>query len=65
MIATPAIRNLIREHKTHQLTTLIQTGSQFGMQSMDQSLKELYLQGLIDYDTAISKAKSADEFKEL
>lgn len=48
MIATPAVRNLIREDKIAQMFSMIQTGSSQGMQSMEQSLRELAMQGLID-----------------
>ncbi|MCK8058906.1 MULTISPECIES: type IV pilus twitching motility protein PilT [unclassified Fusibacter] len=48
MVATPAIRNLIREGKTHQIQTVIQTGSKMGMQTMDASLLELYRTRTID-----------------
>jgi twitching motility protein PilT len=63
MIATSAVRNCVREHKTEQLSTIIQTGAQFGMKSMDKSLKELYQQGIITYETAVSKAKGLEEFR--
>jgi twitching motility protein PilT len=48
MVATVAIRNLIREGKTHQMPSAIQTGTQFGMQSLEQSLRNLVMQGRID-----------------
>lgn len=51
MVATPAIRNLIREGKTHQMQTVIQTGSHLGMQSMDASLLDLYRRRIIDQGT--------------
>jgi len=51
MIVNPAIRNLIREGKTHQIETVIQTGSKLGMQTMDSALIGLYRQRLIDLDT--------------
>ncbi len=51
MVATPAIRNLIREGKTHQMQTVIQTGSHLGMQSMDASLLDLYRRRIIDQST--------------
>lgn len=54
MIATPAIRNLIREGKTHQLLTPIQTGSQHGMITMDTSLMNLYEKNIIDRRTLLS-----------
>lgn len=65
MIGTPAIRNLIREQEIEQMPTLIQTGHQFGMRTMDKSLKELYKAGVITYETAIAKAKHIEEFKNL
>ncbi|MDD5019510.1 MAG: type IV pilus twitching motility protein PilT [Candidatus Omnitrophica bacterium] len=65
MIGTPAIRNLIREQEIEQIPTLIQTGHQFGMRTMDKSLKEFYKEGVITYETAVSKAKNVDEFKNL
>ncbi len=51
MVATPAVRNLIREGKTHQMQTVIQTGSHLGMQSMDASLLDLYRKRVIDQAT--------------
>lgn len=63
MTANSAIRNLIREHETEQLLTLIQTGSRYGMRTMDKSLHELYDKGIISYETAISYAKEPSEFK--
>ena len=63
MVATPAIRNLIREHTTEQLLTLVQTGSQYGMKTMDKSLKELYDKGIISYETALSFTKDPSELK--
>jgi twitching motility protein PilT len=65
MVATPGIRNLIREQEIEQIPTLMQTGSQYGMKTMDKSLKELFKQGLITLDVAMSKVKNVDEFKQL
>jgi twitching motility protein PilT len=65
MIGTDAVRSCIREHRTQQLATIIQTGSQYGMATMDKSLKELYLRGIITYETAISRAKNVSEFRNL
>jgi len=56
MVATPAVRNLIREGKTHQIYTHIQTGSRFGMQTMETSLRNLVQQGLISREEAVSRA---------
>lgn len=47
LVATPAIRNLIREGKTHQIISSMQTGGRFGMQTMEMSLKKLEQKGLI------------------
>ncbi|MBF8982634.1 type IV pilus twitching motility protein PilT [Lutibacter sp. B2] len=60
MIATSAIRNLIREGKTHQLQTNIQTGSKYGMETMDNALLKLYNQMLIDKKTALTYAIDRD-----
>ncbi|MBN2097442.1 MAG: type IV pilus twitching motility protein PilT [Candidatus Omnitrophica bacterium] len=65
MVATSAIRNLIREHATEQLLTLIQTGSQYGMKTMDKSLKELCDKGIISHSTALAYAKDSSEFRRL
>lgn len=65
MVGTPGIRNLIREQEIEQIPTLMQTGSQYGMRTMDKSLKELFHKGLITLDVAMSKVKSTDEFKQL
>lgn len=53
MITTPAIRNIIREGKTHQLDSIVQTGSKFGMKSMDMALAELYKKGYISQEEAL------------
>lgn len=65
MVGTSGIRNLIREQEIEQIATLMQTGSQYGMKTMDKSLKELYQQGLITLDVALSKVKNPEEFKQL
>jgi len=56
MVATPAIRNLIREGKTHQIQNAIQTGAKYGMHTMDMSIAELYKRGLISYEEAMTYA---------
>ncbi len=61
MIATPAIRNLIRENKTYQIPSELQTGARFGMRALDDHLKELYQQGVIAYDTMIEAAQDPRE----
>jgi twitching motility protein PilT len=65
MICTPAIRNLIREMKFHQIPSIIQTSGEIGMQTMDQSLRDLYNRGLITYEEAMSRAINPDELKKL
>ena len=63
MIATPAIRNLIREDKIHQIDTAIQTGAKLKMQTMDSSLIDLYMRGLIRKDIALTQAMNPEEMK--
>ena len=61
MVATPAIRNLIREGKVHQIFTAMQSGGRHGMQTMDQSLANLVRAGKIDMSLAAERATNADE----
>ncbi|MFA6600636.1 MAG: type IV pilus twitching motility protein PilT [Candidatus Omnitrophota bacterium] len=56
MIATPAIRNLIRENKSYQINSELQTGLRFGMRSLDDHLKDLYQKEIITYDVMIEAA---------
>lgn len=65
LIATPAVRNIIREGKTHQLEAVIQTGAEFGMQSMDKTLVGLIHDGTISYDEARNYAVDLDELDRL
>lgn len=65
LIATPAVRNIIREGKTHQLDAVIQTGAEFGMQSMDKTLVGLIHSGTISYDEARNYAVDQDELDRL
>ncbi len=65
LIATPAARNIIREGKTHQLEAVIQTGAEFGMQSMDKTLVNLIHNGTISYDEARAVAVDIDELDRL
>jgi twitching motility protein PilT len=60
MVATPAVRSLIREGKTHQLPTVIQTNAKLGMQTMDKAIMDLVQKGLISYDVAQEKLQSPD-----
>ncbi|MCX7796617.1 MAG: type IV pilus twitching motility protein PilT [bacterium] len=61
LIATPAVRNLIREGKVHMIPNVIQTGSQFGMVSMDQSLLTLYRNGEITLEDFLYNVTNRDE----
>jgi twitching motility protein PilT len=65
MMATPAIRNLIRESKTHQIHTAIQTGAQFGMQTMDQALYALYTRRLVSLENVLARAIFPEELRKL
>lgn len=60
MIAAPAVRNLIREAKLHQLESIMFSGKSLGMQSMDQSLAELFRKGYISRDEALSHYINAE-----
>jgi twitching motility protein PilT len=60
LVATSAIRNLIREDNKHMLETVIQTGAKDGMISMDACLHDLYCRCLITYDTALGRARNPD-----
>ena len=56
MMGIPAIRNLIREDKVAQMYSVIQTGMVHGMQTLDQSLRNLVSQGTVSYEDAATKA---------
>jgi twitching motility protein PilT len=62
MVGTPAIRNLIRENKVAQMYSMIQTGSQFGMQTLDQGLLDVVRRGLVTMAEARSYAKTPESF---
>jgi twitching motility protein PilT len=63
MTATPSIRTLVREGKTHQLYLDIQTGAELGMQTLDGCLLGLLKEGRIDYDHALAKSSNASDFQ--
>jgi twitching motility protein PilT len=65
MVATSAIKNLIREGKTHQMYSSIQAGKQYGMVTMDQSLAELVKKGTVTYDSALEKCNNVADFNRL
>ena len=60
LISTAAVRNLIRENKIAQIGSALQTGQQYGMQTLDQSLQNLVRTGVISQETARAKAQNAD-----
>ena len=63
LVATPAVRNLIRESKTHQIASMIQTGKQYGMQLLDDAIMQLYEKRWISADSAYSKANNKTLFR--
>ena len=65
LAATPAVRNIIREGKSHQLEAVIQTGAEFGMQSMDKTLVSLIHNGTVSYEEARNVAVDLDELDRL
>lgn len=65
MIATPAIRNLIREGKTHQIDTAVQTGGSLGMKTMDMALAELCRKDIISCDDAITYSMDKEVLKRM
>ena len=65
LVVTPAVRNLIREAKIHQVYTTMQAGGKFGMQTMDQNLVDLVRKGLITYETASNNCHSIEELNRM
>ena len=65
LVVNSAVANLIREGKTAQIYSSIQTGSQYGMQTLETALKNLYKSGKITLEDALSKSQRPDEFKRL
>jgi twitching motility protein PilT len=65
MVATSAVRNLIREGKTFQIPSVIETASQQGMQTMDKALADLYRRGQITMEEALSRTLDRDAFQRL
>lgn len=60
-MATDAVRNLIREGKTYQLMNTMQTGAQYGMQTLEQALVALYRDGIISREEAVARGVNAEE----
>ncbi len=65
LIANPAVRNLIREGKTHQIPSMIQTGRKYGMQLLDDSIMDLFKKGMISADEAYAKSNDKAKFRPL
>jgi twitching motility protein PilT len=65
LISTPAVRNLIREGKTHQLYTVMQTGAQLGMQTMNSSLADLVRRGQITRELAMRSSSGPEDLERL
>jgi twitching motility protein PilT len=65
MVATPAIRNLIREGKVHQIASAMQAGGRYGMQTMDQSLARVVKDGTVSYRVALERCQDIGAFNHL
>lgn len=65
MVTTPGIQNLVREGKTHQIESAIQTGSKYGMKTMDMALAELYKKGIITSETALTYSVDRETIKRI
>ena len=63
LIGVPALRNMIREDKTVQILSVIQTGAQHGMQSLDQALRDLVMQGRLSREEAMKKSSNPRLFE--
>jgi twitching motility protein PilT len=65
MLGTPAVRNLIRESKTHQIPTVMATGAALGMRTLDQELTECVRRHVVSRETALAFSRSPDELGRL
>jgi twitching motility protein PilT len=65
LVPTPAVRNLIREGKTHQIYSALQTGGQFGMQTMDAALAQLVREHKITRELAEARSSAPEELRRL
>lgn len=65
LVATPAVRNMIRDSKEYQLYSIIQTSQKLGMKTMNQALAELYMDGLISSDQAIARTSDVEELTKM
>jgi twitching motility protein PilT len=65
MVATPAIRALVRDDKVHQMYSMIQSGQKYGMKTMNQSLSELYTSRKISINDAMAYSQNTQELTEM
>lgn len=65
MVATGAVRNLIREGKTHQILSVIETSQNVGMQAMDRIIADLHRQNVVSYEEAVTHANNRENFQHL
>jgi twitching motility protein PilT len=65
LVVTPAVRNLVREGKTHQIYSAMQAGGKYGMQTMDQSLAHLVKKGVISVEVAIERCANEEDLRRL
>jgi twitching motility protein PilT len=65
LVATPAVRNLIREGKTHQIYSAMQAGGKYGMQTMDQSIADLVKRGGLPMEIALERCSNAEDLRRL
>jgi len=65
LVSVSSVRNSIRERKTHQIASVIQTGAQHGMMTLDQSIAHLVRSGLVHYDEGLAKCKDRQEYRQL
>ncbi len=63
LVANSAVRSLIRDGKTHQIYSIIQTGKKFGMQTMNQSIADLYREGHVSYEDALTHSLDAEDLR--
>ncbi len=65
LVATPAVRSMIRDEKEHQIYSVIQTSQKYGMKTMNQSLSELYLAGKISKEDALARSSNEEELAKM
>ncbi|MEZ4573649.1 MAG: hypothetical protein R2857_01745 [Vampirovibrionales bacterium] len=65
MVVTPAIANMVREGKTAQMYSAIQMGQEYGMQTLEMSLKDLYQAGSVTLEDALSKTTRPDDLRRI